>query len=139
MGAKSHMDPQGFSADLNEYLKKVLSDNGKVDRSGRWLEEVTAGARSYDYWSKIVKDTRAMTTNDIQVLADAFGISAFDWVTYTQMHAAGEETPTLVFNVGGHEEDVNVLTAEEELELRQSDVDLAAYRGRNEAEHPRPE
>jgi len=133
------MDPQGFSADLNGYLQKVLADNGKVDRSGRWLEEITEGARSYDYWSKIVKDTRAMTTNDIQVLAEAFGISPFDWVNNTQRHAAGKDTPALVFNVGGHEEDVNVLSADEERELRQSDVDLAAYRGRNEAEHPHAE
>lgn len=136
MGAKSHMDPQGFSADLNAFLQKVLKDNGKVDRSGRWLEEITAGARSYDYWSKIVKDTRAMTTNDIQVLADAFGISAFEWVDYTQQHAAGEETPELLFDVGGLEEDVPTLTTEEEQTLRKSEVDLVASRGRNDAEHP---
>lgn len=99
------MEPEGFSADLNAYLKKVLADNGKVDRSGRWLEEVTGGARSYDYWSKIVKDTRAMTTNDIEVVAKAFGISAFEWVDNTKTHAAGEETEPLILNVGGHAED----------------------------------
>lgn len=133
------MEPQGFSADLNAYLAKVLADNGREDRSGRWLEEITGQARRYDYWSKVVKNTRAMTTNDIQVLSAAFGISPFDWVNNTRRHAEGKDTPKLILNVGGHEEDQSTLTAEEERDLRQSDVDLAAYRGRNEADQPHAE
>lgn len=139
MGAKSHMEPQGFSADLNAYLKKVLADNGKEDRSGRWLEEVTGFVRSYDYWSKIIKDTRAMTTNDIDVLAKAFGIDAFDWVDNTQRYARGEDVPALVLNVGDPVEDDSTLTAEQEKELRRSDHELAAFRGKNEAEIPHAE
>lgn len=99
------MEPEGFSADLNAYLRKILEDNGKTDRSGRWLGEITEGARSYDYWSKIVKDTRAMTTNDIDVVAKAFGVSAFVWVDNAQAHAAGIETEPLILNVGTHPED----------------------------------
>ena len=90
------MEPVGFSADLNAYLKKVLADNGKEDRSGRWLEEVTGHARRYDYWSKLVKDSRAMTTNDIDVLAKTFGTTPVDWVTNTQRYAAGEAVPVLL-------------------------------------------
>lgn len=130
------MEPAGFSSDLNAYLQKVLADNGREDLSGRWLEEITGRARRYDYWAKIVKDTRAMTTNDIQVLASAFGISPFDWVTNAQRHAAGEDTPPLIFNVGGFEDDLPTITAEEERALRQSDHELAALRGRNDADVP---
>lgn len=136
MGAKSHIKPDRFASNLNAYLKKVLADNGKEDLSGRYLQSATGNVRSYDYWAKIIKDTRAMTTNDIQVIATALGVSPFDWVENSERHAAGEETPTLLFNVGGHEEDVSVLSAAEERELRQSDVDLTALRGRNDAEHP---
>lgn len=128
------MEPLGFSADLNAFLKKVLSDNGREDLSGRWLEEVTGGARRYDYWSKLTKNARAMTTNDIDVLAKTFGISPFDWVDYTQRHARGEEVPVLVLNVGDQVQDDDTLTPEREKEIRKSDLDLAALRGRNEAE-----
>lgn len=128
------MKPTGFAADLNAYLKKVLADNGKTDLSGRWLEEITGKARRYDYWAKIVKDTRAMTTNDIDVLAKAFGVTAFDWVDYTESHARGADVPTLIFNVGDSMEDGDTLTPEEEQAIRKSDVDLAALHGRNEAD-----
>lgn len=130
------MEPHGFSADLNAYLKKVLADNGREDLSGRWLDQITNGARSYDYWSKLVKDTRAMTTNDIDTLARAFGVSAFDWVENAQRHAEGKPTPELLFNVGTPVQDEGVLTAEEEQELRRQDHELAAYRGENEANIP---
>lgn len=128
------MEPNGFSADLNAYLKKVLADNGREDLSGRWLDEITGGARSYDYWSKIVKDTRAMTTNDIAELARSFGISPFEWVENTRRHAAGEATPQLVPNVGAATDDGAVLTAEEEKQLRKSDYALATNRGKNDAD-----
>lgn len=130
------MEPQGFSADLNAYLKKVLAENGKSDRSGRWLQEVTGFVRSYDYWSKIIKDTRAMTTNDIDVLANAFGIGPFEWVENTERHARGEEVAPLILNVGDPEQDDGTLTAEDEQEIRRSDHELAAYRGKNEADTP---
>jgi hypothetical protein len=133
------MEPQGFSADLNAYLKKVLADNGREDRSGRWLEEVTGFVRSYDYWSKIAKDSRAMTTNDIDVLAKAFGITAFEWVDRTQQYAKGEDVPALVLNVGDPVQDGDTLTAEQEQALRKSDHELAAYRGENDAEIPHAE
>jgi hypothetical protein len=102
------MQPQGFSADLNAYLKKVLADNGREDLSGRWLEEITGQARRYDYWSKIVKNTRAMTTNDIDVLAKAFGISPFEWVGNTRRLADGKLVPVLIHDVVPHEEDYDI-------------------------------
>lgn len=105
MGAKSHMQSEGFSADLNSYLRKVLSDHGKEDLSGKWLESVTDKARRYDYWSRFVKDERAMTTNDIQVLARTFGVSPYEWVANTRRHAAGQPVPVVRLNVGGHAED----------------------------------
>lgn len=128
------MESYGFSADLNRYLAKVLEDNGRSDLSGRWLDEITNGARSYDYWSKLVKDARAMTTNDIQVLAKAFDMTAFQWVANTRRHAAGQPVPVVMFNVGGADDDGGVLTREQDQEIRRSDVDIAALRGRNEAD-----
>lgn len=102
------MQPEGFSADLNAYLRKVLADNGKTDLSGRWLEEITGSARRYDYWSKIVKNSRAMTTNDIDVLANAFGISPFEWVGNTRRHAEGKPVALLIFNVGTLDDDYDI-------------------------------
>lgn len=103
------MEPYGFSADLNAYLKKVLEeDNDREDRSGKWLESVTGGARRYDYWSKIIKGARSMTTNDVQVIASTFGISPFEWVANARRHASGERTMALRPNVGPHPEDYDI-------------------------------
>ncbi len=126
------MEPYGFSADLNAYLKKVLEeDNGREDRSGKWLENVTGGARRYDYWSKIVKGTRSMTTNDVQVIAMTFGISPFEWVANARRHAAGQKT--LPLSVRGVGEDVSKLTPAQEREIRQNDPAIAALHGRDES------
>ena len=108
MGAKSHMEPAGFSADLNAYLKKVLQDNGRQDLSGRWLTSITGGARKHDYWGGIVKNTRAMTTNDVQVLAQTFGISPYEWVANTRRFRDGQPVPVLIHHVGAHDEDYDI-------------------------------
>lgn len=139
MGAKSHSEPETFAAALNAYLRKVLADNGKTDLSGRWLEEITNGARRYDYWSKFVKGTRAMTTNDIQVLAAAFGVSPYEWVANTRRHSQGQPVPLVLVNVGTLPETGSELTAEQERALRQSDEDIAAFHGRNDADVPHAE
>ena len=109
MGAKSHMEPRGFSAELNDYLRKVLADNGREDLSGRWLEKITGRARSYDYWSKLVKDTSAMSTNDVQVLAAAFGVGPYEFVANARRWVNGQPVPVLLVNVGGGSDDgVNI-------------------------------
>lgn len=99
------MQPHGFSSDLNEYLRKVLADSGREDLSGRWLEKITGRARSYDYWSKVVKGTAAMTTNDIQVLGTAFGISPYEFVANARRWINGQPVPLVAPNVGPHEDD----------------------------------
>jgi hypothetical protein len=99
------MEPYAFSEDLNAYLKKVLKDHDRTDLSGRWLDALTNGARSYDYWSKIVKNTRAMTTNDIQVLAEAFDVTPYAWVQSAREYAASHLAPVTHLNVGTHAED----------------------------------
>lgn len=120
MGSKSHMEPYGFSAALNAYLKKVLADNGRDDLSGRWLDEVTGRARSYDYWSKLVKDSRAMTTNDIQVLAQTFGISPYEWVANARRHAAGQHTFPLSVRGAGEDEYEQKPTHEQAIPTRKA-------------------
>lgn len=103
MGKKSHATPTGFATELNAYLRHVLDANGKQDLSGRWLAEVTDGARARDYWSALVKDERAMTTNDIDVLAETFGMSAFDFVRNARALASSGEAPAPI--VGALDED----------------------------------
>lgn len=136
MGAKSHLSPEGFASALNAYLKKVLEDNNKTDLSGRWLEQITSGARRYDYWSKFVKNTQAMTTNDIQVIATAFGVTPYEWVANTRRHAQGQPVPLILANVGAMPETGSELTAEQERALRQSDEDIAAFHGHNDVDVP---
>lgn len=103
MGLKSHAQSDGFSADLNAYLKHIINGHGREDLSGRWLSDITMNVRSRDYWSKIVKDQRSMNTNDIDVLAGAFGMSPFDFVRQARELAAGNEVE--VPNVAPHPED----------------------------------
>lgn len=96
MGKQAHTQSYGFSRDMNVYLKHVIEhDNERKDQSGKWLEKITDGARSYDYWGKLVKDSRAMTTNDIQVLASTFGVTPYEWVANARRHSAGERVMKL--------------------------------------------
>lgn len=105
MGTTSHAAPGEFSAELNDYLRKVLADHGREDLSGRWLEKMTESARRYPYWSKLVKNTASMTTNDIQVLSIAFGISPYEFVANARRWANSQPVPAVGANVGGHGED----------------------------------
>lgn len=135
MGKKPIGDnPDTFASDLNAYFQHVVSSYTEA-RDGRWLASVTGGTRGKGYWSGLLNGTRAMNTNDIDVIARTFNVSPFDFVRYSQMHAAGEKTPDLY--VGDHPEDETVLTAEQEQAIRQSDLELAALKGENDAENPR--
>lgn len=102
MGKESHAQAEGFSADLNAYLKYVIVGNGREDLSGRWLESITGKARSRDYWSKLIKNQRAMSMNDVPVLATAFGMEPFDFVRGAEILANGGKPE--IPNVGPHEE-----------------------------------
>lgn len=103
MGKESHAQAEGFSAELNAYLKYVIVGNGREDLSGRWLAAITGNARSRDYWSKLVKNERSMSMNDVPVLAAAFGMDPFDFVRGAEVLANGgsPEVP----NVAPHAED----------------------------------
>lgn len=128
-------DPDPFASDLNAYFQHVVSQYTNA-RDGRWLSTVTGGARGKGYWAGLLNGTRAMNTNDIDVIAMTFNVSPFDFVRYAQMHAAGEDTPAL--NVGDSLDDDDTLTDEQEQAIR-SDHRLAAMRGVNEADRPQTE
>lgn len=98
-------DPDDFATDLNVYFEHVVSAHTKA-RDGRWLAEVTGGVRSKGYWSGLLKGTRAMNTNDIDVIARIFNVSAFDFVRYARDFAHGKPVPVL--NVGAHPEDYEI-------------------------------
>lgn len=106
MGLKSHAEPEGFSAELNAYLQYLVNGNGREDLSGRWLEEITGKARARDYWSKLVKNERAMNMNDVPVLAKAFGMDPFDFVRNAELLSQGGSPP--IPNVGTHAEDYEI-------------------------------
>lgn len=103
MGLKSHAAPEEFADVLNKYVQYVLSENGRTDRSGRFLHTKTGEARSRDYWAKIVKGERAMTTNDIGVLAKAFDMSPYEFVDAAEDLANGRKP--VPPNVSAHDED----------------------------------
>lgn len=134
MGKKPVGDkPETFASDLNNYFVHVVSAYTTA-KDGRWLASVSGNVRGKGYWSGLLNGTRAMNTNDIDVIARIFNVSPFDFIRYAHLHAAGEETPTL--NVGDTVEDGRTLTAEQESRLRKSDHELAALEGENEAENP---
>lgn len=112
----------GFALDLMRYLNEL-----KGDMSGRAFSKLAA-AGTHDHWAKIIAGTKVMTTNDVKVAADVFGMSPYEFVAGARELAKK--------NVGPLDDDGRVLTREQEQELRRSDLDLAANRGRNDADVP---
>lgn len=107
MGKTSHATPGQFANELGDYLRHLVKANGREDLSGRWLEAVTSGARKRDYWAALIKGTREMTTNDVDVVANAFGMP--DPFTYVRnAHTLAETGDAPTFNVGPHEEDYEI-------------------------------
>lgn len=112
----------GFALELAAYLRAELKHRGL---SGRQFADLAA-AGTHDHWAKIIARTKVMTTNDVKVAADALGMNPYAFVATARKLA---DTP----NVGGTFKDGDVLDAQRE-ELIRSDVELAAMRGRNDAE-----
>lgn len=111
----------GFAFDLAQYLNHL-----RGEMSGReFARQAAAGTNSH--WAAILAMSKVMTTNDIKVAADVFGISPYEFVAKARLHA---------IDVGGSGEDVSVLSREEEQALRLSDLDLAALRGRDDTDNP---
>lgn len=107
MGKTSHATPGQYANELGNYLRHLLAANGKEDRSGRWLEAVTFGARKRDYWAGLVKGDREMTSNDVDVITKAFGLpTPFDYVRFA--HELAETGTAPAFNVGTHAEDYEI-------------------------------
>lgn len=92
MGQTSHLAPESFAGHLNAYLWHLIEPKG-AEKSGRWLESATAGARKKDYWSEILKNKKSMTTNDIQVVAEVvLGISPYQFVRDARDWDASEDS-----------------------------------------------
>jgi len=107
VGKTSHAKPGQFANELGEYLRYLVRAHDREDLSGRWLEVVTDGARKRDYWAAIIKGTREMTTNDVDVVAKAFGMpDPFAYVCNAHTLASTGDAP--VFNVGTHDEDYDI-------------------------------
>lgn len=98
--------------------------------SGRELAR-RAATNTHDHWAQILRGKKVMTTNDVKVAADVFELSPYDFVSGARLFAASRPG-----DVGGREEDGDVLDPERDREIRRSDVDLAAFRGRNDADAP---
>lgn len=107
MGKTSHSAPGDFATELGDYLRFLIKEHGgNDDLSGRWMEKHTGKARSRDYWSGIIKGAREMTTNDIAVIADSFGLPVFDFVPNAKQLAETGTAPA--GNVAPHPEDYDI-------------------------------
>lgn len=69
--------------------------------SGRELTR-RAATGSPDHWAKIIRFEKVMTTNDVKVVADVFGMSAYDFVANAR---GGDDATITPINVGPHPED----------------------------------
>ena len=77
MSASVNKPAGALARQLGEYLAKLNRGVGG-DASGRWLEANTP--RSRGYWADIMAGNIAMNTNDIEIIADMFGMGAFDFI-----------------------------------------------------------
>lgn len=110
----------GFALDLMRYLNEL-----KGEMSGRAFAK-QAAAGTHDHWAKILAGSKVMTTNDVKVAAEVFGLSPYDFVAGARALAAR--------NVSALDDDGRTLTREQEQAVRKDDLGLAALKGRNEAE-----
>lgn len=126
-----------FAREMTAYLEHVRRESGL---SVRGISAQTEGTRSNSWWAEVFNGKKILTTNDIHYIAtELMGIDPYRFVQNAKSLALGEDVPPVRFIVGGLDDDERVLSQEEESLLRQSDLELAAYRGRNEAEMPHAE
>lgn len=126
-----------FAQEITRYLNHVRDESGLSIRN---VSDQTVGKRGNSWWAEIFNGKKILTTSDIDwISTELLGITPFRLVEYARLLAEGSETPPVRFYVGGLDDDVKVLTQEEESFLRRSEVELAAYRGRNEADQPHTE
>ncbi|QAB18279.1 hypothetical protein Leucomu_10440 [Leucobacter muris] len=87
---RSTLVPTPFARHLGAYLSHLVAGAGG-DQSGRWLAARTD--RSNGYWDKILKLRQAMTTNDIAIVAQLFGISPYDFINDARAWDGDESQP----------------------------------------------
>lgn len=93
MGERSVKNqPSQLARELNDFVRHVLSPyTTAVD--GRWLSARTD--RGKDYWRAVLAHDNALNANDIQILANLFGVNPYEFVRYARSYARNEEVPTL--------------------------------------------
>lgn len=87
-----------FALELTAYLNEL-----RGDMSVRKLAAVAA-AGGKSHWAQILAGAKVMTTNDIKVAADVFGMSPYEFVEQARRHAG--HNVVQFPNVGAHAEDV---------------------------------
>ena len=92
-----------FAGDLAAYIKRVMDDN---EMTGRALARLTEGVRARDYWQNILNGKKVLNTNDVQILADRFGMNPFEFVRQARALSNGEEPFVPKVHVGPHPEDI---------------------------------
>jgi hypothetical protein len=121
-----------FAREVTSYLDRVRQDSGL---SIRGVAAQTPGQRSNSWWADIFNGSKVLTTNDVHFIAtELLGISPYRFIENAQAAARGEDVPWTTFYVRALDDDYHELTQEQELALRQSEVELAAYRDRNRAD-----
>lgn len=133
--ATTRAEHSRFAKGITAYLDRVRTDDGLSIRA---VSRLSAGQKSNSWWAEIFNGEKILTTNDIHYIAtELLSISPYRLVSNARALAEGaEHVPFASFVVGGMGEAGRTLTRAEERDLRQSEVELAAYRGQNEAEQP---
>lgn len=91
MGRKPLGPPTPFSEALARYLLALLQEHG-ADASGRWLSKRVG--RSYTYWHTVLTArTQSLTTNDIDLIAEALGRDPFEMMTEAIEHVSAPPAP----------------------------------------------
>lgn len=126
-----------FAMSITAYIDHVRQESGL---SIRGVSRLSAAQRGLTWWADIFKGEKILTTNDLHYIAvELFGISPYRLVENARKYAEGLKPSPVRFGVGGFGDYEETLTAEEEQELRQSELELAAYRGQNQADLPHAE
>ncbi len=93
MGDRSvKVEPSKFAREINDYVRRVVGQQTTA-KDGRWLADRTD--RGKDYWRRILTHDDAINTNDIQIIANLFGLNVYEFVRQARDYARGEDVPRL--------------------------------------------
>lgn len=100
--------PTAFARDLLDYLS-VLRGKTSVRAIARLGPD-----RGVTWWAEVFRGAKILTTNDVQMIADMLGVSAYDFVRNARRLSRGEPYDVYSFDVGPSAEDYEISEAPDE-------------------------